>query len=159
MGGCRFVRCGMGGELWTGLGDAEWDVRRRGWEEGGKVRAAAVVVVVVVDRSTSFVLPSSTHHVVARSVSSPLDQSETNPPPSNSQLVRLPPRTPLPRPSKELTSSVDVDGNLLGTGKISKAAIIGLAGGVWAHSEGYEVREGFLFGGLGRGGLGVEGRV
>jgi hypothetical protein len=33
-----------------------------------------------------------------------------------------------------------VDNNLLGTGKISKAAILGLQGGVWAKSEGYEVR-------------------
>jgi hypothetical protein len=55
VGGCRFVRCGMGGELWTGLGGAEWDVRRRGWEEGGKVRAA--VVVVVVERSTRSFFP------------------------------------------------------------------------------------------------------
>ncbi|RPD65417.1 profilin [Lentinus tigrinus ALCF2SS1-7] len=30
-----------------------------------------------------------------------------------------------------------VDTNLLGTGKISKAAIVGLAGGVWASSPGY----------------------
>ncbi|EIW55824.1 profilin [Trametes versicolor FP-101664 SS1] len=30
-----------------------------------------------------------------------------------------------------------VDTNLIGTGKIQKAAIIGLAGGVWASSPGY----------------------
>ncbi|KAI0646234.1 profilin [Trametes meyenii] len=30
-----------------------------------------------------------------------------------------------------------VDTNLVGSGKISKAAIIGLAGGVWASSPGY----------------------
>ncbi|KAI0674222.1 profilin [Trametes maxima] len=30
-----------------------------------------------------------------------------------------------------------VDSNLVGSGKISKAAIIGLAGGVWASSSGY----------------------
>ncbi|KAJ3511247.1 hypothetical protein NLJ89_g4209 [Agrocybe chaxingu] len=30
-----------------------------------------------------------------------------------------------------------VDGNLLGSGKIAKAAIIGLQGGVWASSAGY----------------------
>ncbi|TFY81802.1 hypothetical protein EWM64_g2209 [Hericium alpestre] len=30
-----------------------------------------------------------------------------------------------------------VDSNLLGTGKISKAAILGQAGGVWAASPGY----------------------
>ncbi|KAI0635071.1 profilin [Trametes polyzona] len=30
-----------------------------------------------------------------------------------------------------------VDNNLLGTGKISKAAILGQAGGVWASSPGY----------------------
>ncbi|KAL1941635.1 hypothetical protein VTO73DRAFT_7074 [Trametes versicolor] len=30
-----------------------------------------------------------------------------------------------------------VDNNLIGTGKIQKAAIIGLAGGVWASSPGY----------------------
>lgn len=33
-----------------------------------------------------------------------------------------------------------VDSNLIGTGKINKAAIIGLAGGVWASSPGYTVR-------------------
>lgn len=33
-----------------------------------------------------------------------------------------------------------VDTNLVGSGKISKAAIIGLQGGVWASSPGYEVR-------------------
>ncbi|KAI0360772.1 Profilin/allergen [Trametes cingulata] len=32
-----------------------------------------------------------------------------------------------------------VDTNLVGSGKISKAAIIGLAGGVWAASPGYNV--------------------
>ncbi|KAI0716038.1 profilin [Cerioporus squamosus] len=30
-----------------------------------------------------------------------------------------------------------VDNNLIGTGKINKAAIVGLAGGVWASSPGY----------------------
>ncbi|CCL99615.1 uncharacterized protein FIBRA_01633 [Fibroporia radiculosa] len=30
-----------------------------------------------------------------------------------------------------------VDNNLIGTGKVSKAAILGLAGGVWASSPGY----------------------
>ncbi|KAI0725903.1 profilin [Fomitopsis betulina] len=30
-----------------------------------------------------------------------------------------------------------VDSNLLGTGKVTKAAIIGLQGGVWASSAGY----------------------
>ncbi|OSX62169.1 hypothetical protein POSPLADRAFT_1039961 [Postia placenta MAD-698-R-SB12] len=30
-----------------------------------------------------------------------------------------------------------VDNNLVGSGKVSKAAIIGLAGGVWASSAGY----------------------
>ena len=33
-----------------------------------------------------------------------------------------------------------VDSNLVGTGKISRAAIIGLQGGVWAASPGYNVR-------------------
>lgn len=33
-----------------------------------------------------------------------------------------------------------VDDNLLGTGKVSKAAIIGLKGGVWAASPNYSVR-------------------
>ncbi|KAH9945559.1 profilin [Amylocystis lapponica] len=32
-----------------------------------------------------------------------------------------------------------VDTNLLGTGKVSKAAIIGLAGGVWASSPGFNL--------------------
>ncbi|KAI0366020.1 profilin [Pilatotrama ljubarskyi] len=32
-----------------------------------------------------------------------------------------------------------VDTNLVGSGKISKAAIIGLAGGVWAASPGYNL--------------------
>ncbi|KAN0065147.1 profilin, required for normal timing of actin polymerization in response to thermal stress [Thecaphora frezii] len=32
-----------------------------------------------------------------------------------------------------------VDTNLVGTGKISRAAILGLKGGVWAHSSGFNV--------------------
>ncbi|PPQ85120.1 hypothetical protein CVT25_004220 [Psilocybe cyanescens] len=32
-----------------------------------------------------------------------------------------------------------VDSNLLGTGKVAKAAIIGLAGGVWASSPGFTI--------------------
>ncbi|GAA93843.1 hypothetical protein E5Q_00489 [Mixia osmundae IAM 14324] len=32
-----------------------------------------------------------------------------------------------------------VDNNLVGTGKISKAAILGLQGGVWAASSGYTI--------------------
>ncbi|KAE8156911.1 profilin [Aspergillus tamarii] len=32
-----------------------------------------------------------------------------------------------------------VDQNLLGTGKIARAAILGQQGGVWAHSNGYEL--------------------
>ncbi|ORY45840.1 profilin [Leucosporidium creatinivorum] len=32
-----------------------------------------------------------------------------------------------------------VDSNLLGTGKIAKAAILGQQGGVWAQSAGYEL--------------------
>jgi len=32
-----------------------------------------------------------------------------------------------------------VDSNLLGTGKVSKAAIIGLQGGIWANSLGYNL--------------------
>ncbi|KAI6040245.1 profilin [Pisolithus marmoratus] len=34
---------------------------------------------------------------------------------------------------------VYVDSNLLGSGKVSKAAIIGQAGGVWAASSGYNL--------------------
>ncbi|PPQ73139.1 hypothetical protein CVT24_009132 [Panaeolus cyanescens] len=34
---------------------------------------------------------------------------------------------------------VYVDSNLLGTGKVDKAAIIGLQGGVWAHSAGFDI--------------------
>jgi hypothetical protein len=34
-----------------------------------------------------------------------------------------------------------VDTNLVGSGKIAKAAILGLAGGVWASSAGYTVRK------------------
>lgn len=34
----------------------------------------------------------------------------------------------------------DVDTNLVGTGKIARAAILGQQGGVWATSAGYEVR-------------------
>ena len=33
-----------------------------------------------------------------------------------------------------------VDTNLVGSGNVSKAAIVGLAGGVWASSPGYTVR-------------------
>ncbi|KAL8283939.1 hypothetical protein RQP46_005371 [Phenoliferia psychrophenolica] len=33
----------------------------------------------------------------------------------------------------------DVDTNLLGTGKVNKAAILGQAGGVWASSPGYDI--------------------
>lgn len=33
-----------------------------------------------------------------------------------------------------------VDTNLVGTGKVSNAAIIGLKGGVWATSPGFNVR-------------------
>ena len=33
-----------------------------------------------------------------------------------------------------------VDTNLVGTGKVSEAAIIGLKGGVWATSPGFNVR-------------------
>ncbi|KAH9476062.1 Profilin-1A [Psilocybe cubensis] len=32
-----------------------------------------------------------------------------------------------------------VDNNLLGTGKVAKAAILGLAGGVWAKSPGFDI--------------------
>ncbi|KAF9042995.1 profilin [Panaeolus papilionaceus] len=32
-----------------------------------------------------------------------------------------------------------VDSNLLGTGKVAKAAIIGLQGGVWAHSPDFNI--------------------
>ncbi|EGN94506.1 hypothetical protein SERLA73DRAFT_188444 [Serpula lacrymans var. lacrymans S7.3] len=32
-----------------------------------------------------------------------------------------------------------VDNNLIGSGKVSKAAILGLAGGVWASSSGYTI--------------------
>lgn len=32
-----------------------------------------------------------------------------------------------------------IDSNLVGSGKVSKACIIGLQGGVWAKSAGYEV--------------------
>ncbi|KPV72699.1 uncharacterized protein RHOBADRAFT_17918, partial [Rhodotorula graminis WP1] len=33
----------------------------------------------------------------------------------------------------------DVDSNLLGTGKVTKAAILGQQGGVWAQSQGYNL--------------------
>ncbi|KAI5886500.1 uncharacterized protein SCHCODRAFT_02517651, partial [Schizophyllum commune H4-8] len=36
-----------------------------------------------------------------------------------------------------------VDTNLVSTGKIARAAILGLQGGVWAKSAGYEVSWGF----------------
>lgn len=45
---------------------------------------------------------------------------------------------PSPVPS-ELSDAAYVDGNLLGTGKLNRAAIIGLAGGIWAASAGYSV--------------------
>jgi len=34
-----------------------------------------------------------------------------------------------------------VDTNLVGTGRVSKAAIIGLKGGVWATSSGFTVSQ------------------
>lgn len=47
---------------------------------------------------------------------------------------------PRPRPvPSELSDAAYVDGNLLGTGKLNRAAIIGLAGGIWAASAGYSV--------------------
>jgi hypothetical protein len=43
-------------------------------------------------------------------------------------------------PNLLLSSSVAyVDTNLVGTGKIAKAAILGLAGGVWATTPGFTV--------------------
>ncbi|GAA5852588.1 hypothetical protein JCM9279_005520 [Rhodotorula babjevae] len=33
----------------------------------------------------------------------------------------------------------NVDSNLLGTGKVNKAAILGQQGGVWAQSQGYQL--------------------
>lgn len=33
-----------------------------------------------------------------------------------------------------------VDSNLVGSGKVAEAAILGLAGGVWASSAGFTVR-------------------
>ena len=33
-----------------------------------------------------------------------------------------------------------IDSNLVGTGKVAKAAIMGLQGGIWASSPGYTVR-------------------
>lgn len=36
-----------------------------------------------------------------------------------------------------------VDTNLVGTGKVTRAAIVGLKGGVWAASAGYNVRSPF----------------
>ena len=48
---------------------------------------------------------------------------------------------PATRPDRAPTASdTDVDSNLLGTGKFTKAAIIGQAGGIWATSAGYSVR-------------------
>ena len=37
-----------------------------------------------------------------------------------------------------------VDTNLVGTGKVTRAAILGLKGGVWAASAGYNVRPSIL---------------
>jgi hypothetical protein len=39
----------------------------------------------------------------------------------------------------DLSIAAYVDNNLLGTGKIAKAAILGAGGGVWAASAGYTV--------------------
>lgn len=43
-------------------------------------------------------------------------------------------------PSPDMSRAAYVDTNLLGSGKVSKAAILGQQGGVWASSTGYNVR-------------------
>src|SRR5258707_15100028 len=40
--------------------------------------------------------------------------------------------------------SAYVDTNLVGTGRVAKAAILGQQGGVWATSQGFEVGDFFL---------------
>ena len=66
--------------------------------------------------------------------------------PSHSILLSPQPVSPvLPRPCRMSSADssnarADVDSNLLGTGKVNKAAILGQQGGVWAQSQGYQVR-------------------
>ncbi|KAK4698192.1 hypothetical protein P7C70_g8093, partial [Phenoliferia sp. Uapishka_3] len=54
--------------------------------------------------------------------------------------------TPLPRqpPAAHPLPRSDVDTNLLGTGRIDKAAILGQAGGVWATSPGFDTKQAVL---------------
>lgn len=58
------------------------------------------------------------------------------------QPVSLPPRYAFRHslPTPTIHPPADVDSNLLGTGKVTKAAILGQQGGIWAQSQGYDVR-------------------
>ena len=56
------------------------------------------------------------------------------------QRNSLPPSSLRRSHYSRLCETAYVDGNLLGTGKINRAAIIGLVGGIWANSPDYNVR-------------------
>lgn len=64
--------------------------------------------------------------------------SSPDPPPS--RPAHAPPTTHALAARRSPLAPADVDTNLLGTGKVNKAAILGQAGGVWATSPGYDVR-------------------